>query len=96
MQTVRKKTKERISKMRISKTICAAAVAALLMLQNFGPMVPVIADTAESTETQTTVETEAPKETTKATEAAKPTETTKPSETEVTTEASNGQITLLS
>ena len=88
MQTVRKKTKERISKMRISKTICAAAVAALLMLQNLGPMVPVIADTAESTETQTTVETEAPKETTKATEAAKPTETTKPSETEATTETS--------
>ena len=36
--------------MRISKTICAALVAALLVLQNFVPMVPVIAETVETTE----------------------------------------------
>ena len=44
--------------MKFSKMICAVAVASLLMLQNVAPMVPVIADTAE-----TTVETEATEET---------------------------------
>lgn len=61
--------------MKISKTICAAAVALLLVLQNFAPMVPVIADTVETGETKATVETEAPKETKKSTESAKPKET---------------------
>ena len=43
--------------MKFSKMICAVAVASLLMLQNIVPMVPVIADTVETGETQTTVET---------------------------------------
>lgn len=72
--------------MKISKTICAAIVTLLLVLQNFVPMVPVIADTVESGETKATVETEAPKETKKAAETSKPKETKKQAETKATSE----------
>ncbi len=66
--------------MKFSKTICAAAIALLLVLQSFVPMVPVIADTGNSGETKATIETESPKETKKPAETAKPKETKKQSE----------------
>ena len=72
--------------MRISKTICAALVAALLVLQNFVPMVPVIAETVETNEPKTVAETEAPKETKKSSEDTKPKETKKPAETKAPAE----------
>lgn len=37
--------------MKISKTLCAALVSFLLVFQNFMPMVPVIAETAETNQT---------------------------------------------
>ena len=79
--------------MKFSKTFCAVAVASFLMLQNIVPMVPVIADTVETSETQTTVETEAPEETKKPVETAKPKETKKPVETEETSETTSSKET---
>ena len=76
--------------MKFSKMICAFAVASLLMLQNVAPMVPVIADT-----TETTVETEATEETKHHEETAKPKETTRQtesSETSETTKASEKPV----
>jgi hypothetical protein len=61
-----------MDRMKFSKTICAFAVASMLMLQNVAPMVPVIADTDV---TETTVETEATEETKHHEETAKPKET---------------------
>ena len=76
--------------MKFSKMICAVAVASLLMLQNVAPMVPVIAET-----TETTVETEATEETKHHEETAKPKETTRQtesSETSETTKASEKPV----
>ena len=76
--------------MKFSKMICAIAVASLLMLQNVAPMVPVMADT-----TETTVETEATEETKHHEETAKPKETTRQtesSETSETTKASEKPV----
>ena len=68
--------------MKLSKSICAAALAAFLALQNFGSMVPVMAD---STETEPTVTAEVTEETTKSSETTRPTETTKQTETPIET-----------
>ena len=76
--------------MKFSKMICAVAVASLLMLQNVAPMVPVMADT-----TETTVETEATEETKHHEETAKTKETkgqTESSETSETTKASEKPV----
>ena len=79
--------------MKFSKMFCAVAVASLLMLQNIVPMVPVIADTFETGETQTTVETEVPEETKKPAETARPKETKKHAETEETSETAEPKET---
>ena len=79
--------------MKVSKTICAALVAVLLVFQNFVPMVPVIAETVETNEPKTVVETEAPKETKKSSEDTKPKETKKPAETKATAETTKAKET---
>ncbi len=79
--------------MKVSKTICAALVAVLLVFQNFVPMVPVIAETVETTEPKTVVETEAPKETKKSSEDTKPKETKKPAETKAPAETTKAKET---
>ena len=79
--------------MKVSKTICAALVAVLLVFQNFVPMVPVIAETVETNEPKTVVETEAPKETKKSSEDTKPKETKKPTETKAPAETTKAKET---
>lgn len=82
-------------KVKALKTACAAMIALFFVLQDFVPMIPVIAD-APDAEAQTVVETDEdkssknqtakPKETKKPAEASKPKETEKPAETKASVE----------